>query len=211
MSGGQSLPYANFGKRALAALIDGVLISVLVVMVVALGVLSAIWGAHAAGSDPGLRTWLPLLVKRPIFLLLAVTVPFLYVWIPEGKWGATPGKKMLGIRLVDAETGGRVGYLRVIGRNLASKVCKTLFIAHCIDSLWSVHDQKRQTVRDKVFGTVVVDTRGATSIGNEVFDTISEKSALLKQGARQVLNQRPAPQFFTAAARLPDQDLPPNR
>lgn len=58
--------------------------------------------------------------------VVALPVPLLYFAIPEWKWGATPGKALLGLRVV-REDGGPIGFGQALGRNVALVVDMILF------------------------------------------------------------------------------------
>lgn len=71
-----------------------------------------------------------------------------------GPSGATVGKKAVGIKVVDATTGGPIGGGRAIGRYLfASFISGNIF---ALGYLWSLWDSRKQTWHDKVVSSVVV-------------------------------------------------------
>lgn len=81
-------------------------------------------------------------------LMIAVLVA---VW--EGRAGRTPGKALLGLRLVDQTNGLPLGFWRALLRR----------VAHLLDGLscyigflWPLWDAQRQTFADKVTNAVVV-------------------------------------------------------
>ncbi|MGW5350527.1 RDD family protein [Streptomyces sp. NPDC004031] len=83
-------------------------------------------------------------------LLLAATIFLSY---REGKTGQTPGRKIVGIRLLRERDGSATGFGRAFGRRLL----------HILDGipcglgyLWPLWDSKNQTWADKMVGTVVV-------------------------------------------------------
>lgn len=68
-------------------------------------------------------------------------------------WGATPGKMMLGLRIVDEPTGGRPGAWQCIGRYfmaLAGILCAG------VGYFWIAIDRRNQGWHDKVVRTLVV-------------------------------------------------------
>lgn len=73
----------------------------------------------------------------------------------NGATGQTPGKKIVGLRLVRERDGqllgGGMGIVREIAHFLDTIAC-------LIGWLWPLWDQKRQTFADKICGTVVVRT-----------------------------------------------------
>jgi uncharacterized RDD family membrane protein YckC len=127
-SGRASGPRAGFWRRFAAALIDGIIV------LVVLGVLSAI--IKGAGYGIG--------------LLLSIAY---FVYFEGGETGQTPGKRALGIRVVDFSTGGPIGYgrafVRWIGRIISSAV---VYLGY----LWMLWDREKQTWHDKLANDVVV-------------------------------------------------------
>ncbi|MFF4954993.1 RDD family protein [Streptomyces chattanoogensis] len=70
--------------------------------------------------------------------------------------GASPGKKIMKIRLIREETGLPLG----LGMTLLRRICHGLDSAACgIGYLWPAWDAKGQTFADKVMRTVVVRTQ----------------------------------------------------
>lgn len=87
--------------------------------------------------------------------LLGVAATLVYVAKLEGgPSGQTLGKRAMGIRTVDALTGGSIGAGRAIGRYLfkafiSANVCM-------LGYLWAFWDGRKQTWHDKVVTSVVV-------------------------------------------------------
>lgn len=87
-----------------------------------------------------------------LLLLGFVVLIWLYSrWLGKG---ATPGMKITGNRLVDANSGLPIGTGRAFGRALFANVISPLFCA--LGYLWALWDGRRQTWHDKVVGSVVV-------------------------------------------------------
>lgn len=77
-----------------------------------------------------------------------------YAKLEGGPSGQTVGKKALGIKVVDATTGGPIGGGRAVGRYLfksfiSGNLC---FLGY----LWSLWDGRKQTWHDKVVTSVVI-------------------------------------------------------
>jgi len=130
-------PYAHWGLRFLATLVDG-----LVLMVAYLpAVIGAAIGGDSASAIFGLIT------------IVAVIGVIIWMLIQEGKTGQTIGKKALGIRLLR----------EIDGRPLGVGMAFVRRLAHFLDSmacylgwLWPLWDSKKQTFADKVCSSVVV-------------------------------------------------------
>ena len=123
-------PRASFGRRLGAVLIDGIM----------LGVVFAIL----------------LVALKGVGYALAILVGIAYfVYFEGGPTGQTLGKKAMGIRVIDFQTGGPIGYgrafIRYIGR-IASEI--PIFLGY----FWMLWDSEKQTWHDKIATTVVVPT-----------------------------------------------------
>ena len=132
-------PLADWGTRVLATLIDG---GILLALVVAGVILAAILGV--------ISTTLGLLVGILIYLV-AIAGSF-YFYYMNGATGQTPGKKILGIKVVSEETGQVIGGGLGIVRGLAHFLDGFFFIGY----LFPLWDPKRQTFADKIMKTVVL-------------------------------------------------------
>ena len=126
--GKASGPRAGFWRRFAAAFVDGLL----------LGVISGI---------------LQVALKSVGYGLGIVVAIVYYVYFEGGLTGQTLGKRALGIRVVDFETGGPIGYprgfIRYIGRYVST-------IVLLLGYLWMLWDAEKQTWHDKFAGSVVV-------------------------------------------------------
>lgn len=131
---------AEWPQRALALLVDaGIVIAAEIALVIVGLVLTAI--VRPLGS-------LFLIVSY-----LAVIAYFILQLVKQGNTGQTVGKKIVGLKLIKEETGQPVGGGMSVVR----------YIAHVIDSaicyigwLFPLWDAKKQTIADKLIGTVVV-------------------------------------------------------
>ncbi|HEX9266890.1 MAG TPA: RDD family protein [Candidatus Limnocylindria bacterium] len=73
-----------------------------------------------------------------------------------GASGQTWGKKLAGIRVVH-ESGAPIGYVRALIRwAVAIGLSILLIIPNLIDVLWPLWDSKKQALRDKAVGSIVV-------------------------------------------------------
>ena len=119
--------YAPFGPRLLAFLIDWLIFFVLSV---------------------------PLSF---LFFELAPAMPLLGAAAVVAFWryrGATPGKLAVGVRIVDARTGGTPGTGRLVLRLL----CYVLSaVPLYLGFLWIAVDRRKQGWHDKIAGTLVIE------------------------------------------------------
>lgn len=71
--------------------------------------------------------------------------------------GQTPGMMAVGVRAVDRDTGGKIGFLRALWRGVFEYVLFiVLFVPWILDMLFPLWDSRHQTLHDKVSRTVVV-------------------------------------------------------
>jgi uncharacterized RDD family membrane protein YckC len=125
---GSSGPRASFGRRFVAALVDGLL----------LGVVGGVFYA----------------VSRPLGYAVQILLTIAYLTYLEGSpSGQTIGKKVMGIRVIDFQTGGPIGYgrafIRWIGRYVSAIPC-------LLGYFWMLWDKEKQTWHDKFANAVVV-------------------------------------------------------
>ncbi len=117
---------------------------------------AAIAGVVFVPLNPGLYTDEP-----SVSLFIALFIPtmillFVYmVAFDGGQRGATPGKRILRLRVVDAETGGAIGWRRAARRRLVYLLGGAALYAGW---LWLFTNPRRQTWHDKAARTLVVST-----------------------------------------------------
>ena len=126
---GPSGPRASFGRRFVAALIDGIM----------LGVVNGIlFGVLGKGAGYGIGTLISLAY---------------FTYFEGSGSGQTVGKRVMSIRVIDFSAGGPIGYpraaIRWVGRILSFVVC-------LLGYLWMLWDKEKQTWHDKIANTVVV-------------------------------------------------------
>jgi uncharacterized RDD family membrane protein YckC len=121
-------PRADTGKRFLAYLIDAVILIIPIIII------------SAAAPD----------LARLVGLLVGLAY---FVYFDGSPSGQTVGKRAMGIRVVDFQTGGPLDYgkafIRYLGRIVASLVC-------LLGYFWAIWDPQHQGWHDKIAGTVVV-------------------------------------------------------
>lgn len=139
------LEYVGFWPRVLASIIDTILL-----MIVMAPLAKVVYGDgffaynyEATIHSPG-EFWLN-------FVLPAVAV--IAFWSARH---ATPGKMVIGAKIVDAKTGGAPSLGQHIIRYLGYFVSIFPF---CLGLLWVAFDKRKQGWHDKIAGTVVVRTK----------------------------------------------------
>jgi uncharacterized RDD family membrane protein YckC len=141
----QDRGYASWGRRLAAYLLDVLIIIVpLVVLIVAI---------LAADPREDSAAWFVVIAAY----IATIVLPFNYFTYFHGEpGGQTPGKRLLGIRVVSDETGRSIGFGRAFGRYAITAVFGFFFIPVILDYLWPLWDTRNQTLHDKVVGSVVV-------------------------------------------------------
>ena len=126
------LQRADFGRRFAAWVIDGV------VVLVMLGILARL--LHGVGGG------LALLASAGYFTVFE-----------GGPSGAALGKQAMGLRVVDARSGERIGYPRALWRWFARFISAIPFY---LGYLWMLGDRNKQCWHDKLAGDLVVFSDG---------------------------------------------------
>ena len=130
----------NIGNRVLAYIID------VVIVVVVVGILDVV----AAASNSGALSALAFLVAIGIF--------FYFVYL-TGSVGQTPGKKFMGVKVVDANTGAVVGFGRAFGRYIVQGLSNII----CYAGLWSAFldsgSTRYKAWHDKALSTQVISIK----------------------------------------------------
>jgi uncharacterized RDD family membrane protein YckC len=132
--------YAGFWQRAAAWLIDS-----LIAVVILVPVMVVVFGMREVSLDPAEHSW---------DLLAFVAIPVVVI----GFWrycGATPGKIALGVKIVDAATGGPPSLGRLALRFLGYFVSAfPLYLGF----FWAAIDRRKQGWHDKIARTIVINS-----------------------------------------------------
>jgi uncharacterized RDD family membrane protein YckC len=143
-----AMDYAGIGARFLAKLLDGLIIGLpgifLIGMVIA--IIVPFVRKNGASADGA------ILVMFAAIALIAFAMVFFQIWCLP-KWGATPGKRIMGLRVVTSD-GGRISWGRAIGR-LGGEWVNGM-IPFWIGYIIAAFDPERRTVHDHIAGTRVI-------------------------------------------------------
>jgi uncharacterized RDD family membrane protein YckC len=131
--------YAGFWARAAAFVLDGVIVTVILVPLLVLG-----FGIREVSLDPAEQWW-------GLIALLVIAAAVIGFW---RYCGATPGKLALGLRIVDAKSGRPPTIGRLVVRFLAYFVSAPFYLGF----LWVAIDRRKQGWHDKIAGTVVINS-----------------------------------------------------
>lgn len=121
-------PRSGFWRRFGATFIDGIMLAILTGVLVAL----LKGGGYALG------------------FIVAISY---YTYFEGGPRGQTLGKRALGIRVIDFDGGGSIGYPRAAIRYVTSIVSAIVIY---IGYLWMLWDREKQCWHDKTSNAVVV-------------------------------------------------------
>jgi uncharacterized RDD family membrane protein YckC len=120
--------YATFWNRFAAAFIDGLILFVISI---------------------GLQAVLPL----GLYYVAGIVIDWLYFALQEsGANQATIGKKAMGIKVTGLQ-GERISFANATGRYFAKIISGIILFIGYLMMLW---DEKKQTLHDKMAGTLVV-------------------------------------------------------
>jgi len=140
MAGAMAQPYAAFGWRLLAYIIDSLIIGI------PFGIIALVLRLSTNGSGyygfSGLES-------------LVFIAYLTYMWSSRGQ---TVGMMVLNLKVVDAETGGPLTLTKALIRAvvLYAEVLFCICIVGLVGALWMIWDPRRQAIHDKAAGTVVL-------------------------------------------------------
>lgn len=95
-------------------------------------------------------------ISRGLGIIAAVLLPVVYlIWFFKlFRTGQTPGKKLLGLHVVNCQTGQIPGFGKMFVREIVGRFISGLFLG--IGYIWAIFDKNSQAWHDKIAGTVVV-------------------------------------------------------
>ncbi|HVF53144.1 MAG TPA: RDD family protein [Actinomycetota bacterium] len=154
-------PLAEWWKRLVAAIVDGIIISIpsyIIMLVLGVGYANTAevtidpnTGQITSGGGGFLAT---MLISFAIILALGVA----YYAYMNGVRGQTVGKILMKIKVVDENTGQVIGFGKGAIRYIVAGVLWMLcYIPGIVDSLMPLWDAKRQSIHDKVANSVVIE------------------------------------------------------
>ena len=147
---GQATGYGGFWIRFVAYFLDGILLTI------AFSIIAGIVGVGMIPADPAKIDPAEFIANMGSVQLVAVVVTWLYFALMESSpRGATVGKMVLGLRVVD-EQGNRISFLRATGRFFAKYISTIILF---IGFLMAAFTERKRALHDIIAGTLVVKTR----------------------------------------------------
>jgi uncharacterized RDD family membrane protein YckC len=153
--------YGGFWRRLFAFLIDKVILYFVSLILFLIGLLAL--GLRGDMMDRVLAAHADLTHGMGVFALLYLAASLLagmtyFTWF-HGMGGRTPGKMLLGLRVIQASgepmTPG-IAFLRWVGYLISGAVL-------CLGFLWIAFDGRKQGWHDKIAATLVIRERGESS------------------------------------------------
>jgi len=142
--------YGGFWIRLVAYIIDAILLNIV------FGVVGAVVGISMFPADPANMDPAFFMSEMGSFQLVALVVTWLYFALMESSpRGATVGKMVLGLRVVD-EQGNRISFMRATGRFFAKIVSSIILF---IGFLMIAFTDRKRGLHDIMAGTLVVKIR----------------------------------------------------
>lgn len=135
--------FAGFWIRVLSHIIDSIVL-LLILVPIAMMMIGGDW-TRAAELDSSLTG-----------ILLNYVCPALFFILFWHFKSATPGKMILGLKIIDASNGGSLSIGKCVIRYLGYIIS---IIPICLGFIWVGFDKQKQGWHDKIAGTYVVLTR----------------------------------------------------
>lgn len=141
--------YSGFGRRLVAVLLDAVILGVISGIIAA--ILGGILGGKAMNNGEASSSFIVGFVTFNNVVSIVLTIGY-YVFY-QAKMGQTLGKKVMGIKVVDAK-GKTPGALTFFLREIVGKMVSGIILG--IGYLMVLWDGKKQALHDKIASTYVV-------------------------------------------------------
>ena len=152
--GGPQGELASWGQRALAVIIDGLILAIPVI--IAIAILSALFASDDDGSSSGLFGGGIVLTIFASFLIQLAYYPFMLARQGD-KNGQTIGKQVMNIRAVRLDGQqwqlGTAAIREIVGKVLPGSLCGLYTL---VDYLWPLGDARNQAIHDKIGNSIVV-------------------------------------------------------
>ncbi|EQC50661.1 RDD family protein [Bacteriovorax sp. DB6_IX] len=149
---------AGFGVRALALIVDGIVLSVIQTpLSVINGLITASLGATQQQGQVAPEMAIMAILSTIITMLISMTVGVIYGGYFLSKKGATPGKMLLGLKVINTETGKNMTFWKAAMRETLGKTLSTIFFA--IGYLMAAFRDDKKTMHDLLCSSQVLKVK----------------------------------------------------
>ena len=140
------------------------------------------------------------LISSTLGIVAAVILPFVYlVWfLTLLRQGLTPGKKLLGLQVVDYHTGSIPGFGKMFLREFVGRFISGLFSG--LGYFWAIFDKNSQAWHDKIAGTVVLKRAPGRAPAVAALAPVAVEQLLTRTPASELA--APAPRFSFSGSQL---------
>lgn len=151
---GADMHFAGFWIRFVAVLIDSVILFIVNSL---LQLLFTLAGAGLSQGSSGAADDVPagFIVVFLVFMFVSIAINFGYQTYPVAKYGGTPGKLVLGLKIV-RPTGENITMLRAFARIFAQMLSGIIFY---IGYIMAAFDDEKRALHDRICDTRVIKTR----------------------------------------------------
>ena len=148
-----AMHYAGFWIRFVAVIVDGIIISIPYFVFYAL-IFAAMTSGGAPDPDEIDAAGAVLVMFMQLYAWFGPLAYYTFFW---GKYGATPGKMVCGLKIVTAD-GGRVSYARALGRAAFITFVGgfTCGIVNLVSAIMIAADDEKRGIHDHVCTTRVI-------------------------------------------------------
>ena len=135
-----SIPCAPISSRFFALLIDSLII---IVPAALLGAFVGLWGSFFDDNES-----ITVIKAQLVGYLIWIIYEALFL---SGPWMATPGKKLLSIKVTDIN-GQQISFWRAVGRAVGQFISSIFFIGY----IMAFFTKNKQALHDLMAGTIVI-------------------------------------------------------
>ncbi|MCI0413585.1 RDD family protein [bacterium] len=143
-----ALNYAGFGVRLVAAIIDSLLLSALMIPFIIIVVVFMM--RMQTGGEPSPLAMIAVFGSYLLMMIASLAYQLIFI----GKKGATPGKKFMKLRVTFPDGTYPIGigkaFVRLIGYMISGMICYIGFLMIIFDK------EQHRALHDKMAGTVVI-------------------------------------------------------
>ena len=145
---GRPLNYAGFGVRLVAAIIDSLLLSALMIPFIIIVVVFMM--RMQTSGEPSPLAMIALFGSYILMMIISLAYQLIFI----GRKGATPGKKFMKLRVTFPDGTYPIGigkaFLRLLGYMISGMICYIGFLMIIFDK------EQHRALHDKIAGTVVI-------------------------------------------------------